>query len=191
MKNGTASASRKLDIVALLAALSLFLSFVEYSIPKPIPFLKIGFANLPLLIGLRLLPPAWFFLLVLTKIITQGVISGSLVSYVILFSFCGNIVSSSVMFLLHAGFKERISFIGISIAGALVNNLMQILLARYILFGPAVWLLAPPFLLTGIIASVVLGSFAGIFFKKSRWIQKILSEEQSDNTEYPVAPEKH
>ena len=68
--------SKKQDLVAILAALSVFLSLVEYMIPKPIPFLKLGFANLPLLLGLRLLSPAYFFLLVATKILAQGIING-------------------------------------------------------------------------------------------------------------------
>jgi len=173
MKSGTASASRQMDIVAILAALSLFLSILEYIIPKPIPFLKIGFANLPLLIGLRLVSPSWFLLLVLTKIVAQGIISGSLLSYVILFSIGGSVCSGAVMLALHLLFKQRITLIGISIMGALVSNIAQIVLARYIVFGEAVWLLAPPFLFVGIISSIILGAFANVFYSKSTWIKGI------------------
>ena len=47
--------------VALLAALALFLATVEHVIPKPVPFLKLGLANLPLLVGLTVLRPREIF----------------------------------------------------------------------------------------------------------------------------------
>lgn len=53
------------DIIALLAALALMLSSIEYIIPKPVPFLRLGLANLPVLISLGLLTPRRVFLLVL------------------------------------------------------------------------------------------------------------------------------
>ena len=49
------------EFVALLAAFALFLSTVEYMIPKPIPFMRIGLANLPLIIGLGVLTYREYF----------------------------------------------------------------------------------------------------------------------------------
>ena len=39
------------DTVALLAATALFLASVEFAIPKPVPFVRLGLANLPVLIA--------------------------------------------------------------------------------------------------------------------------------------------
>ncbi len=41
--------------IAFFSALCFFLSAVEYAVPKPLPFFKIGFANLPILISLSVL----------------------------------------------------------------------------------------------------------------------------------------
>ena len=73
--------SKKLDATALLGALSLFLSTLEYLIPKPLPFIRLGLANLPILIALFLLPPKFIFLLIGLKILGQGLVNGTLFSY--------------------------------------------------------------------------------------------------------------
>ena len=39
-------------LTALAAAICLFLAGIEYMIPRPLPFLRIGLANLPLLLAL-------------------------------------------------------------------------------------------------------------------------------------------
>ncbi len=74
----------------ILAALCLVLSTLDYAIPKPVPFLRIGLANLPILFALELLPVSQFFLLVLIKSLGMGVLSGTLLSYIALFSFAGD-----------------------------------------------------------------------------------------------------
>jgi heptaprenyl diphosphate synthase len=160
------------EFVALLAAFALFLSTVEYMIPKPIPFMRIGLANLPLIIGLGVLTYREYFLLALLKVIGQGLISGTLFSYIGLFSLGGTLASSTVMLLLFIVFKEKISLLGISIAGATASNVVQIELARLVLFGSAARFIAPPFLIAGLITSILLGLFANRFVATSSWYKK-------------------
>lgn len=40
-------------LVAFFAALCLFLVAVEYAIPKPLPFLRLGLTNLPVILSLQ------------------------------------------------------------------------------------------------------------------------------------------
>lgn len=163
----------RLDIIAILAALSMFLAALEYCIPKPVPFMRLGLANLSLLIGLGLLNYKNYVMLLLTKVFVQGLITGSLFSYVILFSFLGTLGAGSFMYLLKVIFKEHISLVGVSIMGALVNNLIQLALAGLIVFGPGVLFLGPPFILVGLCSSIFLGLFANKFVEKSKWIRKV------------------
>ena len=58
---GGSSPPRIQHLVALAAAVCLFLASIEYVIPKPLPFLRIGLANLPLLLALDLFPISHFF----------------------------------------------------------------------------------------------------------------------------------
>lgn len=163
--------------VALLAAFALFLSTVEYVIPKPLPYMRIGLANLAVMIGLYAFSLREYTLLVLLKILGQGVLHGTLFSYVFLFSLGGSIASAVVMLLLFRLIKQHITMLGISVAGAFASNIVQILLARYLLFGRSAWLIAPPFLIAGLIASVILGLFAQRFIDRSRWVDLRLQGE--------------
>jgi heptaprenyl diphosphate synthase len=159
--------------VALLGAFCLFLSTIEYMIPKPLPFMRLGVANLPLMLALDLLPASSFFLLVAIKIFGQALITGSLFSYVFLFSLSGTVLSSLVMFALHRLFRKNISFIGIGTAGAMVSNTVQIALASMFVFGRGALLIAPPFLGAGLATGLALGVFCEYFADKSEWLRKL------------------
>jgi heptaprenyl diphosphate synthase len=160
----------ELRTIALLAAFALFLSTIEYMIPKPLPFMRIGLANLPILIAVFIFDFKSILILILLKVIGQGFVNGTLVSYVFIFSLCGSFASGLVMIGSKRLFKTRISIIGVSILGALASNLVQLLLARALVVGESARLIAPPFLLIGLISSTVLGVFAYIFLLSSRWV---------------------
>jgi heptaprenyl diphosphate synthase len=161
--------------LALLGSFCLFLSTLEYLIPKPLPFMRIGLANLPLILALDLFPPGPFALLVLIKISGQALITGTLFSYVFLFSLAGSSVSALVMYGLRRLLgKGRISFIGLGVAGAVLSNLIQLVLARFFIFGEGVRFLAPLFLASGLITGAALGFFCEAFAARSRWYGRAL-----------------
>lgn len=160
----------KLDRVALFAALSLFLSIIELVIPKPIPFFRLGLANLPLLIALTLFSRREFVLLVLLKVLGQGIVSGTLFSYVFLFSATGSVSSGAVMLLLRRCYPKRISLVGIGVVGAFASNSSQLLFASLYIFGQSTWLIAPLFLLIGTLSGIILGATAGYLLQHSRWL---------------------
>lgn len=166
------SISYRNNIVPLLAACCLFLSAFEYIIPKPFPFLRIGLANLPILIGITFLPLPALFLLVFLKIIIQGLVYGTFFSHIIILSAGGALSSSLVMFLLYKIGNRYISSIGISIAGAMVSNTVQLYLAGILFFGSSVWLISPPFYIIGGISGLLLGLFANSFIEKSVWLKQ-------------------
>ncbi len=166
----------RIQEVALLAALALFLSTVEYVIPKPLPYMRIGLANLAVMIGLTFLNMREYALLTLLKVLGQGILHGTLFSYVFIFSLGGSVSSALVMLLVYRGLGRRVSFLGISAAGAFASNITQVLLAGIILFGPGAWLIAPPFLAAGLAASIVLGLFAENFTRRSVWLARKLGE---------------
>ena len=174
MKSATDTYLNETNIVAFLSALCLFLSLIEYIIPKPVPFMRIGIANLPVLLGIYILKPGKVLLLIFIKVLGQGLIQGTLLSYVFIFSFFGSFASGIVMLLLHGILKNYISLIGLSISGALASNLVQVLLAVLFIFGSSGWIIAFPVLIIGFISSCVLGFFAEFFYNKSRWVREIV-----------------
>lgn len=169
MKNPTPSASRETHLIAMLAAFCLFFSIIEYLIPKPLPFMRLGLANLPILIALSLFPSRKVLLLVLLKILGQGLINGTLFSYIFLFSTAGSLASGFIMILTYRGLKHRVSLLGVSMLGALASNFVQLLLARYFIFGQSALIIGPPFLIIGTISAIMLGIFAERFTEQSEW----------------------
>ncbi|MDR2842577.1 MAG: Gx transporter family protein [Spirochaetaceae bacterium] len=159
--------------IALLGAFCLFLSAIEYLIPKPLPFIRLGLANLPLLLALDFqLKPCLF--LTAINIMGQALISGTLLSYVFLFSVAGSISSALVMFVTRRFISRKlIGFTGISIAGAVFSTLSQLFFARYFILGSGTVFIAPPFLAAGIITGAALGIFCELFTAKSVWYKNL------------------
>ena len=161
--------------LALLGAFCLFLSTVEYMIPKPLPFMRIGLANLPLMLAIDIFPFRTFMLLAAIKIAGQALITGTLFSYVFLFSLAGTAVSAVSMYALRHLLGEkrapplRISFIGAGTLGAMMSNVSQLLLAWFFIFKDSVRFFVPPFLASGLITGVALGCFCELFAARSQW----------------------
>jgi heptaprenyl diphosphate synthase len=155
--------------LALLGACCFFLSAVEYMIPKPLPFLRIGLANLPLMLAVDIFSFRYFLVLVLLKVFGQALITGTLFSYVFLFSLTGTFFSASLMYLLRRIFRQGITFIGIGTAGAVVSNSAQLVLAYLFIFKENTRYIAPWFLTAGFITGIALGIFCEVFVRKSRW----------------------
>jgi heptaprenyl diphosphate synthase len=156
-----------------LGALCLFLSTLEYLIPKPLPFIRIGLANLPLLLALDLLSPRRFALLTLIKIAGAGVLGGTIFSYVFLFSLGGGLASALAMYGLGLLRRSGPRFLrpglaGIGAAGALCSTAVQLLLARFLIFGEGVRYLIPPFLAAALVTGFALGLFCEYFRLRSQ-----------------------
>lgn len=159
----------RIDLVALFAACSLFLSTIEYIIPKPIPFMRLGLANIPLILALGIFSNREYFLLFVLKVLGQGLISGTIFSYIILFSLSGSLSSALMMLLIYSILKDKVSRVGISLGGALVSTISQLYLSKFILFKEATYVIAPLFLFSSLISSILLGIFANEFIIKSQW----------------------
>ena len=158
-------------LLPFLAALCLFLAAVEYAIPKPLPFLRLGLANLPVIVALFVLPTRDIYKLILLKIIGQALITGTLFSYIFLFSAAGSLASGLTMLGMHLWLKKKVSCIGLSLAGAAANNIAQLVVARLILFGSATRYIAPILLISGAATGLVLGIFTQMFIEKSKWFR--------------------
>ncbi|WP_245535040.1 Gx transporter family protein [Leadbettera azotonutricia] len=156
--------------LALLGAFCLFLSTIEYMIPKPLPFMRVGIANLPLMLALDIFPFPAFLVLVGIKVLGQALITGTLFSYIFLFSLAGTALSAVSMYLLRRVLgQSRISFIGVGTAGAMMSNISQLVLAWVFIFRDSVLYIAPPFLAAGVITGIVLGLFCEYFTRSSQW----------------------
>ncbi len=167
--------AKRRDALAVLAALSLFFATIEYLFPKPLPFFRLGLANLPIILALDILKPREIILLALMKVLGQGLINGTLASYVFLFSAAGTAASVLVMMLVHRAWPRWVSLIGVSLFGALASNAVQISLSVTFIFGQSAWIIAPYFIALGAGSGFLVGLFAQRFHQKSRWLQAFRS----------------
>jgi heptaprenyl diphosphate synthase len=166
------------DLTALLGAFCFFLSALEYMVPKPLPFMRLGIANLPLLLAIDLLSLRWYLVLALVKVVGMSLVSGTLFSYVALFSLAGTLTAALVMWSARKAFGGWISSVGVSILGAVASNAVQIGIATVLVFGPAARLVAPPFLAMGLATGALLGIFAERFAAGSRWYARAKGERR-------------
>lgn len=181
---------KRVKLISFFAALCMFLSAVEYAIPKPLPFLRLGLANLPILLSLSVFKRKDTLLLIFLKVLAQGFISGTLFSYIFVFSAAGSFASGLTMlfFFFLFGKSRHFSAIGLCLAGALGNNLAQLAVARLIIFGENTKFIAPVLLGSGLVSAVALGIFCNIFIANSKWFAMIKDcKIKSTETEQPLS----
>lgn len=162
--------------MALFGAASLFLATIEFLFPKPLPYMRLGLANIPLLIGLRLFPVRYLYLLALLKVCAQGILHGTFASYVILFSLAGTLASISIMIIAHMVGGRFISLIGVSLLGALASSLTQALLAVVYIFGRNAIIILPITMGTGLVGGVIVGVSTEYFWHHSDFLRHVIKE---------------
>ena len=140
--------------IALLIALAMIFSYVEAIIPLPvgIPGVKIGLANLAVVVALYLLGPREAFFISLLRILLTGFLFGSGGS--ILYSLAGGMLSFVTMLLLkHFGF----STLTVSMAGGLFHNVGQLIVACLVLESAQLLWYLPALMLAGFLAGTLIG----------------------------------
>ena len=142
--------------IGTLASLAMALSYLETFIPIPIPGVKLGFANIPVLIALARGDTPGAFYIGLLKVLALGLLFGNPVTMA--YSAVGTLFSCAVMALLSRIPDLRIELV--SICGALAHEIGQLLVAQALLGTPLVWYSAPVLLIAGCITGFVCGMLA-------------------------------
>ena len=123
-KNRTRSAGRKIAALGILTGLGLAAFLLESLIPMPfLPGAKLGFANIFSLLALLLygLPEA--LAVVLVRTFLGSLFAGNL--SMLLYSMTAGVLSTAVTRVLLFALP-RVSFLAISVAGAIVHNMVQL-----------------------------------------------------------------
>ena len=148
----------------VFTALALIFSYVETLIPISlgIPGVKLGLANLIIVIALFKLKLKETYLLSVVRILLSGFLFGNYFS--IIYSLAGALLSLSVMALLKraGGF----SIIGISIAGGVFHNIGQLFVAMAVveMFQAAYYV--PVLLVAGLLTGCLIGILAQEMLKR-------------------------
>lgn len=145
----------KVAYFGVFTALALIFSYIESMIPFQIgiPGVKLGLANLIIVIALYKMSLKEAYLLSVTRVVLSGLLFGSMFS--ILYSLAGGLLSLTVMAVLKR--TEGFSVLGISIAGGVSHNIGQLVIAMFVVQTFSVSYYIPVLLVAGLITGLVIG----------------------------------
>lgn len=150
----------------VFTALALILSYVETLIPVQfgIPGIKLGLANLVVVIVLCKTDWKEALLLSVSRVLLAGFIFGSLFS--IIYSLAGGVLSLLVMAVLVR--SERFGVAGVSMAGGVAHNIGQLATAMIAVSTYQVGYYLPVLLIAGLVTGAVIGLAADAILKRIR-----------------------
>ncbi len=163
--------SKKTATFGVLVALAFIFSYVESTIPFnfTVPGMKLGFANIIVLVTLYLLGSKEAFVISMIRIILVGFTFGNLNT--MMYSLAGGLLSFAVMAL--AKRFDGFSIWGVSVLGAIFHNVGQVAVAMLVLQTSALIGYLPFLLVFGIISGVVIGIVGAELTKRLRVILKV------------------
>lgn len=150
--------TRRLAFGAMFTALALIFSYVEFLLPLPVPVpgIKLGLANLVIIIAIYRMSFKYAFTINCVRIVASGLLFSGV--FGMLYSFAGGILSLVVMYVLYR--TGRFSMVGISMAGGVMHNLGQLLTACLIVSNISLMSYFAVLLFSGLISGILIGIVA-------------------------------
>lgn len=152
----TASADSKRTVYrGLLLAFAMILSYVEAQIPFffGVPGMKLGLANLAVLLTLFLYGAREALVLNIVRIILSSFLFGNMST--LFYSAAGGILSFLAMYSMQK--QKGFSVTGISMGGGVFHNAGQLLMAFFVLRTRGIFYYMPALLVSGVITGFVNG----------------------------------
>lgn len=149
--------TKKLTIMAVLAACALVVFVAEAQIPPvvPIPGVKLGLANIITLVAMYLLDRRSAGGVLAVRLILGSVFTGGMSAF--LFSVCGGALAYALMCILKNAFPPAKVWI-VSVLAAIAHNAGQLLAAVWVSGTPSILVYGPALLAAGIVT----GAFTGV-----------------------------
>ena len=146
---------QKFSRMAVFVALAMIFSYIEFLIPIPLPFpgVKLGLANLVILIPLYLWGFRAAMAVSLLRIALVGITFGSMAT--MMYSIAGGVLSLAVMALV-----KKIRFfspVGVSVAGGVFHNVGQLVVAVLVVESTKLFFYLPVLLASGGLTGFVIG----------------------------------
>ncbi len=150
--------SAKKHILFVLVAIASLLYLVEGLIPRPLPWLKLGFANIITVVVIYYFNFGFLIKFILFRIVAGALITASFFTPSFFLSLTGGLLSGIAMYILKRSFKENISPVGLSVAGAAVHLMSQtVVVYMFIINDKTVFFALPYILITSLFTGTVTG----------------------------------
>ncbi len=155
----------KMTLLAMLTASAIVIAIAESFIPSIfIPGIKLGLANIVILITLYELGILEATFINLTRIVIVGLVRGTFLSMGFLMSLTGGILSLGIMILFYLLIK-KFSIIGVSVIGAIFHVAGKIVIAMFYLDTVYILYYLPFIAIAAIITGTIVGIVAKLIIK--------------------------
>ena len=163
------TSTRRLTRTGLLAASAVILFIFEGLAPRPLPWMKLGLGNLPVMLSLMSYGPLAALAVSMLKLFLGGILSGTLANPAFFVGAGAGMCSWLAMSVARSVGRSMFSAVGLGIWGAVTHQIAQLFLA-YIYVGQwGIWTLLPVALLGGLISGILIGLLAHWIHKSSNW----------------------
>lgn len=149
---------KKIPYYGLFAALAILMGYVEMLIPVPVPIpgVKLGLANVIIIIMMYFMDTKSAFFVSLIRVVLSGLLFAGFAG--LLYSLAGAMLSFTVMALLKK--TDKFSIVGVSIAGGVFHNVGQIIVAALAVENVKMAYYLPFLLVSGVVTGMVIGIVA-------------------------------
>jgi heptaprenyl diphosphate synthase len=170
--------TRKLVLLALLVALAIVLRGLEGVIPNPLPWVRIGLANIMTLLAILLFGVKAGVLLTVLRVMIASLLFGTFLSPTFILSFSAGLLSTLVMGAAAVWLRHVLSPVGISVLGSVTHNLVQVCVVYALIVQHVqIFYLLPVLSVVGIVT----GGFNG-------WVVLLLYQHITSQLEYLWPP---
>jgi heptaprenyl diphosphate synthase len=150
--------TQRLTLTAFLGAAGIALFVLEAYIPAPVPFLKIGLANISSVIALVVMGTPGMLVVVGLRVVVGSLLVGTFMSPAFVLALAAGVTAASAMALTRLVTREFFSPIGLSLIGSLVHVVVQLVIVRYVYVqNAAVFQLLPVLLFTACVGGLIVG----------------------------------
>ncbi|MHB8126247.1 MAG: Gx transporter family protein [Desulfitobacteriaceae bacterium] len=156
------SKNKRDAVIIILICNAILISLLELIIPVPVPLpgVKLGLGNIITIIAIVFLDLKDVLIIVFLRCIVVAVLSKGIT--MLAFSLSGGIMSALIMWLLYKKLHNILSIKGISIAGAIVHNSAQLLVASLILREMIILYYLPILLVSSVVTGLITGSISDL-----------------------------
>lgn len=165
MKNNSRIKTKRITVLALCTSVALILSYVEFLLPAifvSVPGIKMGLPNIAILLVLYRIGEKEAAAVSFVRLVISTMLFGNFTSFI--YSFAGATLSLALMILLKK--LDALSVVGVSVAGALMHNIGQVLVAMALMHTSEIGYYMIILAVTGVISGIFVGLCGAFVFKK-------------------------
>lgn len=152
---------KKIPFLGILAAIATIIFSIESLVPLPVPWVRIGLANLVTVLILIWWGTKDAFFVLFLRILLGSLLIGKFLQPAFFLSLSGGCGSLLVMALILRFYPRWIGLVGLSVMGAVTHNLVQILFSFLLyIHHVKIFTFLPFFLFTGLLTGCLIGFLA-------------------------------